>query len=72
VPWNIQTTVTIRITETTIVVIKPALPKPQKLVGLAAKAREPGGTELEKISILPNLIPLRVSPSSFDKLRTGS
>jgi hypothetical protein len=35
VPWNIQTTVTIRITETTIVVIKPALPKPQKLVGLA-------------------------------------
>jgi len=60
VPWNIQTKVTIRITKTEIVVIKPALPKPQKLVGLAAKARELGATELEKISILPNLIPLRV------------
>jgi len=57
VPWNIQTRVTIRITETTIVVIKPVLSKPQKLVGLAAKARELGGTELEKISILPNYTP---------------
>jgi hypothetical protein len=62
VPWNIQTRVTIRITEITIVVIKPALSKPQKLEGLAAKARELGATELEKISILPNLIPPMVSP----------